>query len=578
MAPIEWLIKYILNKLGLAGLAIFILTPIVIFLGVRHFLTSQFNIGPALLRFLSGGKGIHAQYLSSLEQLTDGLNAIFYKAHSGSRHSYKDIYTTFLAIALGYTVAIFFLSWAVTGDAKLGGTAIIVPEYSALARTIVSVGWALVGCGAWYAVYFTRQNADMKLPFLWRASLALLGAAFVFGSQYVSSASRAALIPGAWYYVLAVQGVLSGFAFWALFWNRKPLIGFAYVTGACYGLALGVPILIGFPLAVAFATPYAGSAPIFLSTILVPALMLSIYGFMPVDMQHGLLGNFAIAGVACLPMLFTIYWISVKDATRARAMLYSVISFLPFWIPISMSENQISHPVGFAIIIFWLLVPLLNAFWDSLSWWITYGLLNHLHKRLSHAAKAWDRGRTAMARGSIVLYNLVIITLHMLGNFITSSILFLAMYCTVIVGLIFVNRLASWLAPAYTVNIDELVASLNSPTSLEYGSWLKMLVVVTLFPAIVHLAALLFGIVAGFMSPSSVQSALQIVITRDTRYFNEVNRAISLLCWLFTSAALVIEAFVAAIIFSYSHFAAQYSLGDMMSSVAKKILLVRDLI
>ena len=253
---------------GIQGL-ILITIPLAVYRWIANILRNE--RAPKLLQLLTGGTTVFRRYSEALSGFVNFLTPFFYSKDNGAPRfrGVVSVYSTFLAIALGYTVSLFFLGWSLTGEANVGNISLIKP-YPLAPRILIAFGWLLLGVLAFYAVN-NYQDAQGKLETLAKKyylppphfTLAFIGGAIVFGSQYVSRDRDFGFEPNVILYGQTILGVL---AFIAIISTERYLIGFTYVASACYGLALGVPILIGIPLAVAIATANKiGNAPILIS-------------------------------------------------------------------------------------------------------------------------------------------------------------------------------------------------------------------------------------------------------------------------------------------------------------------------
>lgn len=534
---------------------------------------------PDLLSLLSGSTTVFQRYSDSLRSFVLFLTPLFYDRQRGVLRPRGPvaIYSTFLAIALAYTVSLFFLGWSVTGEANIGNIPLIRP-YSILPRVFIAIGWLLLGVLVYYSVrdYEGKQQAlegkarQYLLPTP-RILLALIGAAMVFGSQYISHDRSFGLSSNA---ITICQIALALVGFIAIYFNDRYIVGFSYVATACYGLALGVPILIGIPLAVAIATAMkVGSAPILISSAAVPAGML-IFGYLtPAEFQKSDVGALVLAAIACLPLPVTVFATSRKTtASTIQTLTYSGASFLPVWIPVAMSSDQITHPVAYAIMIFWFLVPTLNSVWDSISWWATWALLGSLHAQLQRLVKNGGEATLTIRKAWQVIAGLVLLGTHVVLNILISSLLFLAMFFMVIFGLIFIRAVAGPSFREYLIDVPLLMQQIQADPFGAEGFWLVLLLFVTLAPALFHLFAIAIGVLAVAMAPSAVQEAIGILADRTNRDLNVLDPARKKVARYFAAAATIIYVLVISGIFAYRHWFSDYAFGDLLFIVGQTAL------
>lgn len=588
---IYWL-KYWLDQIAkifdLSALTVLlILIPLGVYLSVKGALLSRF--APFMLRFIVGGSTVFQRYSGALNAFVERLTPFFYDGPHVRKPIH--IYSTFLAIALGYTVTIFFLGWSLTGDASIGIVRLIKPDYPTVIRAAIAVGWVLLGFLVIYSVttwptgqqglaeVARRLRIPLSLPFM----LSFAAACLVFLSQYVSRLPHPnALAPRTFGFspstILYVQIALAVLTFVAMYRSDRYFSGFAYVATACYGLALGVPILIGIPLGVAIATYYVGRTPILASTALVPAVMLAFGFLVNSTFQVSEYGALALAAIACSPIALTMYLMNPTGVSRSVRLGYAGATFLPVWIPVSFSENQISHPVAFAVVIFWFLVPLLNAIWDSLSWWATWGLLDSLRKSLAKLVDEPTGNFIALQRVWQVIKGIGLLSIHVVANLLVSTALFFAMFFMVIVGLRIIGRITPPSFKDYFIDVPSLLAQIQQNPFGGDGFWLVMLVFITLFPALFHLLAIVFGVVAIALAPRKVQEAFEVVSSGKTRdgktadFREAIMPAVNRIALYFAAGGVLIEIMAILLLLLYRFRWDGVAFGDILFSIGHSAL------
>ena len=522
-------------------------------------------------------KGPYQQYLSLLQYFLDSFAVVFYSQTDGRtrRRPVIQIYSTFLALALAYTVVLFFIGWATGGSGAIGQFRVIVPNYALVTRIAIAAGWGLLGYLVWSSVRdherFSQVTADKLAAFGigLRPELvfALAGGAMVFLSQWISQDRTFTLSPGA---ILITQVALACAAFIAIYWNKRSAVGFTHVATACYGLSIGVPILIGVPIAVAIVTVIAGNGPLLASTTIIPLLMLLYYYVLPISFQATEFSNLALAAIACFPLLLAVFAVSYQDSSFPRAIVYSIISFLPFWIPVSFSSYQISDPVAFAVVIFWFLVPVINGVWDSISWWLTWSLLNHLRAALNRIEEPENTTLLSLGRWKSIGQRFAILTTHIGVNFVISSCLFMLTFFVVLAALALGNGLVKSSHPEYMVDVEKLLAAVKSDPYAGDGLWMMTMVFVTLIPALFHLFFVLMATFLSGISPGLVARAWGILSKGPTMITqDEARRATNTVAIYLALSVLFISTFFLGVWNLYWRFGSNYRLADALAWVGE---------
>jgi hypothetical protein len=343
------------------------------------------------------------------------------------------------------------------------------------------------------------------------------------------------------------------------------------VAAACYGLTLGVPILIGVPLAVAIGTTLTGSAPLLVSTTLIPFLMALYYYALPTVFQASEASSLVLAAIACLPLMLVIFSIASKTTSVVQAIVYSVVSFLPFWIPVALSKNQISDPVAFAIVVFWFVVPMLNGVWDSISWALTYSLLRNLRSTLQRIEERESSSPGLMFRLIASIQRLIVLVVHVGANLILSSLILIVTFFAVVVALQVVNIVIRPFHPEYMVNVKGLLEAVKSNPYTGDGLWIVAMVFATMVPALVHLSVVFFAVLI-IATGSKHDGWTTLILGPDDVSWKEAASAINLaavymaLSFFFGSLVLL---GLGALYFTY---VSNQTVGDLLSAIGNVAL------
>jgi hypothetical protein len=296
-------------------------------------------------------------------------------------------------------------------------------------------------------------------------------------------------------------------------WNKIPLVGFSFATAACYAYVVGIPLLIAVPLGVVLGTVIAGYIPIYMSTIVIPVAMLGYYYVLPTSFQVSELANLVLAAIALLPAYIGI--VSgrryIEEATIPSALGHACLALLPVWFAVSFSSNHIRDAVAFAIVIFWFVIPLQNAIWDSISWWFTWRLLTHLQSALCTLNEETGNPGSVVVRMVLAARRLCILFGHILVNFFVSAIMLIVTFAMIMMSLTAVNFVIKSVRPQYVVDVPQLLRAVQDEPYAGDGLWMVLAVVSTLIPALVHLSIVFLSAFVMAVGPLTARNAWKVL-------------------------------------------------------------------
>lgn len=449
-----------------------------------------------------------SRYIRWLGLFLDRTRGLIYYGH-GKKRNIASIYTRFIAIALGYTVVLFFIAWGTGGDGRVGDEPIIIPEYTLSSKI------ALIICFLFLALFVLRSvtspnTIDQKLIPLfagnrkhYHATLALIGAISVFLSQYIS-ADRVALIGS--FNLIIIQAILSLLAAYLILYVSEPIRAFSFIITASFALAVGIPIIIGIPLGIALVSVNAGIWPVIVSVIAVPVLM---YQYFYVDFSSETLRVLSLGFIACFPVLIAAWFQTYRTTGLLTTILFGITAFLPVYIPVSFSSYQVSEPMAFGILIFWCVLPILNAVWDALSWAASWFLLSHLRTSLSLDDRYGDQTdgwKRALMR---VMRRITAISSHILADFVLAIIFLLAVFSVVVAAIEISNFLIVDIRPQYVINIAKLIKDMIEQPWAGNGFWLASLIFSTLLPTFVHFLLAFLALFMLAAAPIGLEESLK---------------------------------------------------------------------
>jgi len=455
-----------------------------------------------------------SRYIRWLGLFLDRTRGLIYYSH-GKKRNIASIYTRFIAIALGYTVVLFFIAWGTGGDGRVGEEPIIVPQYTLTSKIV------LIFCFLFFALFVLRSVTSPNsidqtlLPIFsgnknrYHVTLALMGAIAVFLSQYIS-ADRVNLIGQI--NLIIIQVGLSLLAAYLILYVSEPIRAFSFIITASFALSVGIPIIIGIPLGIALVSINAGIWPVIVSVIAVPVLM---YQYFYVDFSSETLRVLSLGFIACFPVLIAAWFQTYRTTGLIATVLFGIAALLPVYIPVSFSSNQVSEPMAFGILIFWCVLPILNAVWDALSWAASWFLLSHLRTSLSrddrtHGLTAgW---KTALMR---VVRRVSTISAHILADFLLAIIFLLAVFSVVVAAIEISNSLIADIRPQYIVNIEGVIEDMLDQPWAGNGFWLASLIFSTLLPTFVHFLLAFLALFMLAAAPIGLEESLKNLADED---------------------------------------------------------------
>lgn len=145
-----------------------------------------------------------------------------------------------------------------------------------------------------------------------------------------------------------------------------------------------------------------------------------------------------------------------------------------------------------ALLIFFLVLPLVNGFWDWLSWWITRSLGRHLLRTLGPARGIAQRSLAILGHGVVDL--------------VLAVLLLAAMAFLLAFGFEGYNQLAEAQGKAAFGLLPYLQVAADHPWT--DGLWLTVMLLSTLFPTALHIVALLASPIALITLPTAKRLAL----------------------------------------------------------------------
>ena len=243
-------------------------------------------------------------------------------------------------------------------------------------------------------------------------------------------------------------------------------------------------------------------------------------------------------------------WRSLWKVSVFEAVIRGLLLYIPMWISVAMNSSHISDPVGFAVLVFWTTIPMLNAFWDSISWYATWHLLTHLQaalvrKQTNHQPATLRRWRRTIGTAQ----KFGIVCLHVAANLIISASIFLITLFAVILALVMMNAIIAPRHLEYQIDVPKLLHSVNADPYHGDGLWVTMMIAVTLVPAFVHLFIVFFSMFALAFESHRVRAAWSILsrnpkklLDRDSAHARKLVSLYVAVSMLFFSSFVVLAA------------------------------------
>lgn len=455
-----------------------------------------------------------SRYISWLGLFLDRTRGLIYYS-SGEKRNIVSIYTRFIAIALGYTVILFFLAWGTGGDGRVGEEAIIVPQYTLVTKTVLILCFMFLALFVLRSVTYPETIDRTILPFFdykernYHLALAVVGSTAVFVSQYIS-ADRVDLIGPV--NLLIVQLILSLLAAYLILYVSEPIRAFAFIMTASFALSVGIPIIIGIPLGIALVSVNAGIWPVIVSVIAVPVMM---YQYFYVDFSSEALRILSLGFIACFPVLIAAWFQTYRSTSLAMTVIFGFATLMPVYIPVTFSTYQVSEPMAFGILIFWCVLPILNAVWDALSWAASWFLLSHLRSSLSrddvyaNGKRGW---RASLVRLSRRVFTIVS---HIMADLALAVIFLLAVFSVVVGAIEISNALITDVRPQYIVDIEATIKDMIEQPWAGNGFWLASLIFSTLLPTFVHFVLAFLALFMLAAAPNGLEESLKNLTDKD---------------------------------------------------------------
>jgi hypothetical protein len=502
---------------GTGPLALYLAAIVITYFFTRNLLRSS----PWIRQFSAGIFGTKDSffhfYFAYLKKMLDQLKLAFYidpSLHS-PRRAISDIYATFLAIALGYTSLLFFLGWTTGGEGRLGQAHVISGDYSTLLRYAITAGVGLFAGLIWQAVVnpasIDKFMSHITLGVLPKWSYALIyasiGGICCLSSLRIGIDRFFGLDP---HQVLAIELLIASIVWLMIYLAELPAGAMTIIAGASYFYALGLSPLIGVPIGLAIGTASYGSKPVLLATVLTPVLMTAYYYILPKLSQNTNIAMGVLAGISCFPVFLTLIglWPRNANSSKSRSLLGASLVFIPMTLSVAMNSAHINDPVGFGIFVFWTIIPMLNATFDSLSWYLTWRLLDHMQRSLAAAtAKDDDTDNTTIRSVLSASRKFLILAAHVLANLFVSGIVFLVTFFLAICLLDLVNIFIRPINRNYAIDVQSLLNAVVTDPYHGDGLWISMMIFITMIPAFVHLFVIFSSAVALAFQPSAVRNA-----------------------------------------------------------------------
>jgi hypothetical protein len=440
-------------------------------------------------------------YVKSVGTALEAVRDFF--LHSGS---YRQGYVQCLAVSAFWTLLVFLLSWATGGSGKVAN-ADIIPPYDIWVRVPVAVVFiALCGLVVFVALQnhasggfsglthqkepfwlWLRDNTGFEIP-KWVLALACFLAMFlaqVFAFDRfdlvladiiaISPKSFEAYTPPVWVFQVGIS--MLGIIVVAL--SLWPILSTAWIICAAYTVIVAIPLLIPVPLSVALASRFTGIVPVVVLCIVVPALMAAYYAF-------GLQSIYLLSLIVSIPGSVALYYARNRQTGKLSALAFAGSLFPPFFITVLCSTKQINDGLAFAILVFWFILPFVNAGWDALSWVSSWELVNNIKKR----------AESVLTQGRSIFWFLRGLMLHVAINAILAGVLFFLVLGSLVFIVDLSNHYVGWVSRTHYVPIDGIITALREDPFTGDGLWVLLTLSSTFLPALAHLFAVMFALMA----------------------------------------------------------------------------------
>jgi hypothetical protein len=169
--------------------------------------------------------------------------------------------------------------------------------------------------------------------------------------------------------------------------------------------------------------------------------------------------------------------------------------------------------MAFGILVFWCVLPILNAVWDALSWAVSWFLLTHLRQslqKIENGRHVTDNPlRDALRPLIVVIKRISLIAVHVFADLILAIIFLFGIFVFVVLAIELSNNVISEMRPEYVIDLRETITDMvHSPWDGD-GFWLASLIFSTLIPTFVHFVIAFCSLFILALAPSELNITLK---------------------------------------------------------------------
>lgn len=434
----------------------------------------------------------------------------------------------FLALSLGYTTALFLLSWLISGSGNLGSLTILPDNVPFWERFLVVSVLCLATLGGLVGIIYhelirttyseTYFGQILSLNFFC-ATIASLGVGIVvLVTTDKIPISMTLFDYPVIYYLVFIATVLTFIGVYSVIWCFMAL---SIALGSAFCLLVGVPVVVGVPLVLAIIIFDLGHRPALIAAILVPSCT---FVFAPLLDISRLQDAAIMSGLLCLPfaiMVFSAHF-HPRRGERGKPLLYAFVlstcAFVSVTAVVALNTSQMNQGYVDSVGILWLFFPIVNGFWDMISVFVTFLLISDLTRGLTKFAGQNQIVNNSAAAHPIssFLWTIFSFVWHFIFDLGFAFLVLGLLVLTLALGTSALETLNQFVLGVPVFDSYDLVTSFLGTRTSADGLFVVLLLTSTVVPTCVHLITILLSIFIVSFTPRPVIEGLKVLQSDKT--------------------------------------------------------------
>ena len=468
-------------------------------------LTVQSDGFREFLRQISIGKSLSNITFALLSSFASWFQGIFFV---GGFSLTIQGYTRFLALTFGWSTIGYLYSWSKHSEASifqgLGGsnTQLFADRLDTiLSVAVISMLLIVVAVSKGRADKIVEHVLSVRasFPLNYRYMVAFAASVYIFVigliafnrciyeliGNPVSSCSQQAMLDDVGLYISVVCAIA---AFFFVRFVGHSLVSFGYIVAASLAFFSGIPLILLLPAAIAISTLYRLEAPILISTLLTPMLAIVFEVFVrdysQISQNHTL--QLVRALYIFLPILVVVTILEAPYLNRLVGFVLLPSSvFIAAFVPYSYGASDFDVSAWRAILVFWALLPITNAFFDFVSWRACVGFFQSVaetYREIWISQKERSLGDTLFA-----FFRVFVSICVVLAVCTVASIGFLSVFSVSIYAL---NMLFVALGELPLIPLDDVLSKMALVELFGESAWISILLFSPYAPLIFYIICL----------------------------------------------------------------------------------------